>query len=117
MICRRLLFYFFLLLFFLTNSDLLQAAPILLVADALLTLLTVQVATKNHQNQHQQSMLKHLCKAVVECFGGESAIACFLFSDGTSLQYRFPVLHAAGGNKMHNFHIISRMNIVTIIMT
>ena len=63
-----------------------QAAPLLLVADALLTLLTVQVASL------EVSKFLHEVS-----FFATIVLQQFFFADGSTLQYWLPVLHAAGG--------------------
>ena len=63
-----------------------QAAPVLLVADALLTLLTVQVASI------EVSKFFHEVT-----FFAAIVLQQFFFADGSTLQYWLPVLHAAGG--------------------
>ena len=75
----------FSLLFF-PNAPSSQAAPVLLVADALLTLLTVQV--EKSTTMPSIGINFPLC--------GHFTLCTYYFPDSAPLQHRFPVLHAAG---------------------
>ena len=73
-------------LLFFPNAPSSQAAPVLLVADALLTLLTVQV--------EQSTTMPSIVINFPLC--GHFTLCTYYFPDSAPLQHRFPVLHAAG---------------------
>ena len=68
------------------NAPSSQAAPVLLVADALLTLLTVQV--------EKSTTMPSIVINFPLC--GHFTLCTYYFPDSAPLQHRFPVLHAAG---------------------